>query len=483
MAKVFYRPACDAALLSAYRDEVLEAAQRRALEQHLATCPACRQELLRYERLADGLSRLALVPRRRTPSVAMLRSVTASAPGRPWPVHTARTLVSVSLAAVLVAVALVQHVARPTPAMFAAYPPSGASDVSTDTSILITFQRPVDQARVQQTLQIEPPVPFDLSWRSWEQAEIIPLAPLAASTTYTLLAAMPPPSATATVVAVPPSPTATRDVVPQTLTVFHTAPRTVAEGGPAPAIPRRDLFTEAQPVAISQVVLSVPATPSPVPLPEASSPSSPPASQPAAPAGQAATSAADALATTLQQPAMLPPCAPADIFTPVYSSRADIRTALGCVGGTARTVTVTSQAFQRGVLLAVAPDDALYELTTDGLWRAAPLSTGGGSGVAGAVAGAVGPTFRAYWSSHPVLQSSLGTPLSAEDAGQGLLQPFAHGFMLAAAGWTYVADDAGQWQRLVSLLPGDEGTPSDPGGSITGGVPSFPPLRRATAGR
>jgi hypothetical protein len=198
----------------------------------------------------------------------------------------------------------------------------------------------------------------------------------------------------------------------------------------------------------------------------------------APPAGQPATSAANALATTLQQPALLPPCAPANIFTPIYSSRADIRTVLGCVVGTARTTTLTSQAFQRGVLLAVFPDDMLYELTTDGTWRATPLGTGSNASAAPATAPAIGPTFRAYWSSHPVLQNSLGPPLSAEDAGQGQLQPFAHGFMLSAAGWTYVADDAGQWQRLVSLLPGDEGTPSDPGGSITGGVPSFPPLRR-----
>jgi hypothetical protein len=296
--------------------------------------------------------------------------------------------------------------------------------------------------------------------------------------------AVPPPPATATWAPAPPSPTATRDVAPQTLTVFHTAPRTVAEGGPAPAIPRMDLFTAAQPAAVSHVVLSVPATPSPVPLPAASGPSSPPASQPAAtPASVVATSAADALATTLQQPALLPPCAPANRFTPIYSGRADIRTALGCVGGTARTVTLTSQAFQRGILLAVSPDDTLYELTTDGLWRAAPLGAGSGSGAAGSVADGIGPTFRAYWSSHPTLRDSLGTPLSAEDAGQGELQPFARGVMLAAGGWTYVADDAGQWQRLVSLRPGDEGTPSDPGGEITGGVPSFPPLRRATAGR
>jgi hypothetical protein len=250
------------------------------------------------------------------------------------------------------------------------------------------------------------------------------------------------------------------------LTVFHTAPRAAAEGGPAPAIPREALFTQSAPASVSQAVLAVPATPSPVALPSA--------------ADAANSSAADALAATLQQPAMLPPCAPANLFTSIYSSRGDVRTALGCVVGTTRTITLLGQDFQRGILLAVFPDAMLYELTTDGLWRATPLDDGSNAAPAPGANPDIGPSFRRYWQSHPVVASSLGLPLSPEDANQGIEQPFTHGFMLSTAGWTYIADDAGQWQRLVSLLPGDEGSPSTPGGGVTGGVPSFPPLRQAS---
>ncbi|MGI8914951.1 MAG: zf-HC2 domain-containing protein [Chloroflexota bacterium] len=368
MAKVYYPPACDAALLSAYRDEALDSVQCRRIEGHLEGCPACRQELAHYELLAVGLRRLSFALRSRPiSSVVTRRPAAPQLP--PRPLRSAGALFAVSLLAAIVVGVLVQWGPQHRSPLVAAYPPAG----------------------------------------------------------------------------IPPA------------------------------------------------VLGVPATPSPVALlraDQAAAPLGANAEAPsplarfgaATPVANSTPDAASALAENLERPTLLPPCAPANVFTPIYSSRGDARTALGCVDGAPHTTTIISQDFQRGILLAAIPDGQVYELTVDGLWREAPLPAAVTSQPAPALVSTettIGSTFSSYRQSHPVLDGTLGSPVSAEAEGQGLLQPFAHGFMLETAGWTYIADDAGQWQRLVSLLPGDEGTPSTVGGVITGGVPSFPPLRSA----
>jgi hypothetical protein len=403
----------------------------------------------------------------------------------------------------LLFVVLFQRLPSPQATLVAAYPPTGASDVSTDTSIVITFHGPVDKAQVQRTLRFEPQVPFDVAWDSTQRAEVIPLLPLAASTTYTLLAALPPPAATISPPLASPSPSTARDAPPLALTVFQTAPVTAVGGGPLPVLSRRELLNGRQVAGASQAVLAVPATPTPVGLPSAAG--APGGTSAALVAGQPATggsgtaqftsaggramaitqnaptTAGAALADSLERPALLPPCAPANIFTPVYSSRGDVRSALGCVVGSARATTLVSQEFQRGMLLAALPDNVLYQLTTDGLWSAAPLGTVDVSSVAAGADRNIGPAFLSYWRSHAVLQSRLGQPIAPQRRSDGLVQRFAHGLMLSTGSWLYIADDAGQWQRLVSALPGDSGTPASGSGAITGGVPSFPPMQRATA--
>ena len=502
MAKVFYPPACDAKLLSAYRDEVLNAAEQRLVDLHLAACPACRQELLHHERLSAGLRHLAgaTVPRP-LPSTFVRRSSLRTGPRQP--IRPTSTLLRASLAAALAIVVLVERAPQRPASLFEAYPANGASDVSTDTSIVITFQQPVNQAQIQRTLQFQPPISFGITWETAQRADVVPVLPLAPSTTYTLLAAVP--TAPAATIPAPQTPPPI-EASPETLTVFQTAPRSVTEGGPQALIPRAGFFTRGQPASISQAVLAVPATPSPVGLPGATlpingatapsslaatsgtqalarvAPSTLPVLGAAGPtasrrdgSGEATTLAADALAQSMEQPALLPPCAPANIFTPIYTSRGDVRSALGCVLGTTRSTALVSQDFQRGELLATLPDDVLYELTTDGIWRASPLGAAHAGMSSVATPGNIGPAFQRYWQTHQVLSSSLGQPLAPEVQGQGVLQPFTHGFMLATDGWTYIADDAGQWQRLVSLLPASDNGPSN-GGAITGGVASFPPL-------
>lgn len=491
MAKVFYSPSCDAELLSAYRDAALDAGRLRNLEVHLEACPTCRQELLQFERFSVALQRLPVQPRPRPPSRTFQWQ--RPAPQRPRrPLHAAGVVAGASLAALLF-VASFQRLPPQPSTLFAAYPPSGASDVSTDTSIVITFPGPVDQTQVQRTLRLEPQVPFDVAWDSAQRAEVIPLLPLDASTTYTLLAALPSPAATIA----PPhaSPGMTLDAPPQTLTVFHTAPLTAVSGGPPPVLSRRELLRQRQVADASQAVLAVPATPSPVGLPSAAGSTSRGTSHPtlAAPRTSAdasvpapitpqnaPTTASAALADSLERPALLPPCAPANVFTPVYSSRGDVRSVLGCVVGPARAATLVSQEFQRGLLLAVLPDNTLYELTADGIWSAAPLSKTGRSVAVTGTDRTIGPAFLSYWQAHAVLQRRLGLPIAPQTRSEGLVQRFAHGLMLSTSGWLYIADDAGQWQRMVSLLPGAAGTPVA-SGAITGGVPSFPPLRRAMA--
>ena len=502
MAKVYYSPACDAELLSAYRDAALDTGRRQRLETHLAACPACRQELLQFECLALALGALPVQSRLR-PHRRTLLGQHADAQGPRRPLRVTGAVASAALAA-LMFVVLVQRLPPRPSTPFAAYPPAGASGVSTDTSIVITFQEPVDQTQVQRTLRFEPQVPFDVAWDSTQRAEVIPLLPFAAATTYTLLAALPPPATVAPAHASP-SPGLALDVPQQALTVFQTAPAPAVAGGPLPVLSRRELLSGRQGADASQAVLSVPATPTPVDLPSAAggtreaAAAAGAAGQPPATARSGAqqltsasegagvlsqnapTTAGAALADSLERPALLPPCAPANVFTPLYSSRGDVRSALGCVVGQARTTTLVRQEFQRGLLLAVLPDHMLYELTTDGIWSASPLNTTGASSTVGGANRTIGPSFLTYWQSNGVVQSRLGQPIATQRRSDALLQRFAHGLMLSTSGWLYIADDAGQWQRLVSVLPDAAGTPAAGSGAITGGVPSFPPLRRATA--
>ncbi|HEY8746075.1 MAG TPA: zf-HC2 domain-containing protein, partial [Chloroflexota bacterium] len=430
MAKVLYPPACDAELLSAYRDEALDAAQQRRLDHHLATCPGCRQELLQYERLSVGLRHLAGAGyTNAVPSAFIPRAWTPPAPrarGR-----ATKALLSASLAATLAFIVLGQRLPQRPAALFEAYPSAGASDVSTDTSIIITFQHPVNQAQIQRTLQFQPQVSFGITWESAQRADVIPVLPLAPSTTYTLLAAVP-----VATVATPPTARALApggDALPQTLTVFQTASQSAAEGGPVPVLARAGLVSWRQPSSVSQAVLAVPATPSPVSLPStalrpadaagSTGQTSAPFEQPQAagvpsplprlgaesangsqaPALNNQTTSASALAESMEQPALLPPCAPANVFTPIYTSRGDVRSALGCVAGTTRTTTLVTQDFQRGLLLVTLPGNVLYELTDDGIWRAAPLGDGGADSPLTAGERAIGPAFRSYWHTDPVL--------------------------------------------------------------------------------
>lgn len=491
MAKVFYPPACDAELLSAYRDSALDTERRQRLETHLAGCPACRQELLRFEFLSATLLQLPAQTRPRPLS----RTFRRQAPQRPLPhrsLPAAGAVAGAAMAALLFIVFFQRMPSRPS-ALFAAYPPAGASNVSTDTSIVLTFQGPVDQTQVQRALRFEPPVPFDVAWDSDRRAEVLPLQPFAAATTYTLLAALPP----VPTVSPPPSPLpgTLPAAAPQTLTIFHTAPVSVDAGGPLPALSRRQLLRQQQVASATQEVLSVPATPTPVTLPNAAGPTSrmlasngsggapelTSASGKAAGASENRPTIGAALAESLERPALLPPCAPANLFTPLYSSRGDVRSALGCVVGPARAGTLVSQEFQRGILLALLPDNMLYELTADGLWSAAPLGPPAANGAVTGEERTVGPAFLPYWQAHTALRSRLGIPIGPQARSEALVQRFAHGRMLSSGDWLYVADDAGQWQRLVSPAPDGSGTPVAGGGAITGGVPSFPPMRRATA--
>lgn len=561
MAKVLPSPACDASLLSAYYDEALDDVQRGLVERHVQSCLACRQELVQYADLTADLYRLAVRPARPLPIDDLVRRAQRP-PRRTWLPRSTSALFGSAVAVALLLVFLFQRVPARPATLFAAYPASGASDVSTDTAITIVFQQPVDQAQVQRSLHFEPPVPFDVRWTTPQRASIIPLTPLAASTTYTLQATLAT-SPSATAAPLPTLPPASPTLAPkaQTLTVFHTAVVSTAQARPTSSASRSDALTRALPSNDSQQVLAVAPTPSPVGLTAASSRAvatpAPPAAtvtaiapkrtarhvetpavtaasatataSPKAPArvavaavsqphvttaletrstgpvatastATAANSHAAPISTTAaasQSPtqvatvaatvaategaggevAALPTaaassCAPGGSFAAIYAQRSDVRSALGCASGSAQRTTVESQSFQRGIVLAVFPENLLYQFAMAGTWSAASFGSGAAGPVAPGVATTVGPTFRSYWVAHPALAAMLGAPVAPEEASEGVRQPFANGLMLATGGWVYIVDDAGQWQRVASVVPGSAG--SD--GEITGGVPSFPPM-------
>jgi len=130
--------------LSALIDDALGAAERGAVEGHLATCAECRREL---ERLRDTVALLRAVEPARAPAGFLDRVLEAARP-KPWPRRLFRALLlpwpvklPIEAAAIVLVAVGVVYVFRSTlePARFYDAPPSG-------TTILSDTARPSSDA-------------------------------------------------------------------------------------------------------------------------------------------------------------------------------------------------------------------------------------------------------------------------------------------------------------------------------------------------
>ena len=121
--------------LSALIDDALGAAERGAVEEHLATCAECRREL---ERLRDTVALLRAVEPARAPAGFLDRVLEAARP-KPWPRRLFRALLlpwpvklPIEAAAIVLVAVGVVYVFRSTlePARFYDAPPSGTTMLS-----------------------------------------------------------------------------------------------------------------------------------------------------------------------------------------------------------------------------------------------------------------------------------------------------------------------------------------------------------------
>ena len=121
--------------LSALIDDALGAAERGAVEEHLATCAECRREL---ERLRDTVALLRAVEPARAPAGFVDRVLEAARP-KPWPRRLFRALLlpwpvklPIEAAAIVLVAVGVVYVFRSTlePARFYDAPPSGTTMLS-----------------------------------------------------------------------------------------------------------------------------------------------------------------------------------------------------------------------------------------------------------------------------------------------------------------------------------------------------------------
>jgi len=322
---------------------------------------------------------------------------------RSWMAPSSEILVAASVVAIL-AIALILHTVALLPTtMVAAYPMPGASDVSTDTAVRVTFPRPVDRRLFQDSIRLDPPVPVGIVWDSPKEVDVVPLTPLSPDTTYTLIEeeSIATPSGDATAGS-------------RTLTVFRTAKQSPDLGGPTPVVPRSGKLAQALVVA---TVTS-----------------------------RSSSSASSGAATGT--------CAivPQRGFELIYAGRPEVRSGLGCPQASERAVVTHTQVFQHGVLIAIPPNGALYYLSADATWQALALTSNDGPAASGGHGTwTIGPTFSRYWTDHPDAQVSLGAPTGPEQSSAGATEQFDQGMMLWTPGWIFVLRDDGHWQRFVDV--------------------------------
>lgn len=183
-------------LLSAYLDGELDPERYDLVVDHLAACPDCARLLGDFRALGQDIRAL-----RDDPVPAGMRDEfrTRLRQRRNWPTlivpQLAGSLLSIVFVIALVALAIgmsraiqqmkaLGHAAE----IVASYPLDGATDVSLDTKLTLTFARPMDQVSVEEAIHITPEVQLAFAWQG-KALTVVPFVDWQPATTYTLTVA------------------------------------------------------------------------------------------------------------------------------------------------------------------------------------------------------------------------------------------------------------------------------------------------------
>ncbi|MGE5617952.1 MAG: zf-HC2 domain-containing protein [Sphingomonadaceae bacterium] len=388
--------------LSAYHDGALDEADRRRVEEHLSVCRSCRERLEDYGWLGDALREGEDVPVPLTLDVrvrALLRE--HSAPRRrlplpqlwlPRPAMAAAVLAGLAMTLLLAGIPILDSGSGPLVAAAYLYEEHG------EPAIEVQFTAPVDRDSVARSLQVDPGVEMEVTWRNDRTMVVKPRQPqlLQPSKKYTL------------------------------------------------SLKPKGEQSAATPVAL-QFQGEVPSTP--VPLATQPAPTSPPASRvvgtgtatPKASATASATAAATLspggapALTATPRPTVLP----ARGFGALYLLQPDVAARLGPAYDPERPVTLLAQTFERGQLISRADRKEIVALLEGSQWRSYPDTY---DGTESWTPGSGEPvrSFGKLWRDQTDLRQALGMPTAPEQQFEGAEQRFERGTMLRTAQRTIV---------------------------------------------
>lgn len=416
--------------LSAYRDCTLDETERRQIEEHLAGCAGCREQLAEYDLLGYALRALEVqaVPPTLDRRIADLLLAERVRPAS-CPVPSFSALRPALAAAVLVAFLSAMLLfglprsdgGRPLVAAAYLYEDQG------ETAIAVEFTRPVDRKKVEQTLRIEPTLDVTVAWQG-DTMLVKPTRPLQPKTSYTVR------------------------VNPQ-------GPDTAATPVALPVLPAKPTPTAATPTARAAAAAPSPSPTATVTLTPTATPTRP--SPTATPARQATST-----------PEVIQPVRG---FGLLYRSSPDVAARLGRACEAERGVDMVTQPFQGGLLLGRGDQKEIIALLKDGRWRSYP-DTFEGPDPTPSAAGEPVRGFGKIWRERPELRSAIGNTTASEQPVGAVVQQFERGLMIWTADRTiYVLYATGLWERYEV-----EGTPTPSMSATPTATPAGDPTATAT---